>query len=70
MGELLLETVFEIIFGVIRFLFELPGELAIMKAGEWGFPVQRFKGLLAILVSVSFWSIVGLSIYLLTRAFA
>ena len=65
MGDLL-ETLLDITFFIIRFLFTLPGELAIMKATNWGIPpIGWLKGL-AILISLCFWSIVGFLIYLLT----
>lgn len=69
MGELLLETVLDITFGVIEFLFILPGELAMAKAVEWGLPISWLKGSLAFLISLCFWSIVALLIYFFTVAF-
>ena len=77
MGELLLETLLHIIFGIIQFLFILPGELAIGMATGWKVPMfdersaedsdfrGRLKGWLPPLISLCFWSVVGLLIYFL-----
>ena len=70
MSELLLETLLDIFFGIIRFLFFLPGELVTgmtepSEAPEIG--RRWFKGWLALFISVSFWFIVGLLIYFVTR---
>lgn len=70
MGELLLEALFDIIFGIIRVLFFLPGELvtgifdpgAASRIGR-----NWFKGWLAFFISLSFWFIVGLAIYFFIR---
>lgn len=70
MGELLLETLLNIIFGIIRFLFILPGQLVtgMTEPGEASEIGRRwFKGWLALFISLSFWFIVGLSIYFVTR---
>jgi hypothetical protein len=71
MGEVLLESLLYIIFGIIQFLFLLPGELAIGMANGWKVPLfDERRGWaqksLAVLISLCFWSIAGLSIYFLT----
>ena len=68
MGEILLESLLYIIFGIIQFLFILPGELVIGMANGWKVPLldERRGWLeksLAVLISLCFWSIVGLLIY-------
>ncbi len=72
MVEELLETLLHIIFGIIQFLFLLPGELAIGMVTGWKAPLfDEHRGWLekslAILISLCFWSVVGLLIYFLTR---
>jgi hypothetical protein len=75
MGELLLETLLYIIFGIIQFLFILPGELAVGMANGWKVPLFNerrgwARKSLAVLISFCFWSIVGLLIYFLTLIMA
>lgn len=71
MGEVLLESLLSIIFGIVHFLFVLPGELAIGMANGWKvalFDERRgwLEKALAILISLCFWSVVGLLIYFVT----
>lgn len=70
MGEFLLEALFEIIFGIVRILFFLPGELVTGSSDPGGAAkIGRgwFKGWLALFVSLSFWFVVGLLIYFCVR---
>jgi hypothetical protein len=70
MAELLLEALFEIIFGIFRVLFLLPGELVTGRTDPGGaVRIGRswFKGWLALFISLSFWFVAGLLIYFLAR---